>query len=92
MAKQSTTPAAAPVRVLSAWQRFSSVFREAHPIGRMPRYLKAHDLPGAMYYARRLGRAGSMFVPCMVMFCKLFVALKVFDLRLSGTFSLTSSA
>ncbi|KAM0717514.1 hypothetical protein Q7P37_007366 [Cladosporium fusiforme] len=68
MAKQSTTPAAAPVRVLSAWQRFSSVFREAHPIGRMPRYLKAHDLPGAMYYARRLGRAGSMFVPCMVMF------------------------
>ncbi|KAL1587895.1 hypothetical protein WHR41_03295 [Cladosporium halotolerans] len=64
----ASTAAKAPVRVLSSWHRFASVFREAHPIGRMPRYLKAHDLPGASYYFRRLGRAGSMFVPLMVGF------------------------
>lgn len=67
-----------PSTVLTGWQRFASVFREAHPIGRAPRYLKAHDLPGAMYYARRLGRAGTMFVPAMVMFCKFFPALLSF--------------
>lgn len=65
-----TKAAAAPTKVLTGWQRFASVFREAHPMGREPRYLKAHNLPGAMYYFRRLGRTSSMFVPVMVGFCK----------------------
>ncbi|KAM0712746.1 hypothetical protein Q7P35_000193 [Cladosporium inversicolor] len=63
-----TSAAKAPIKVLSSWQRFASVFREAHPIGRVPRYLKAHDLPGAPYYFRRLGRTSSMFVPLMIGF------------------------
>jgi hypothetical protein len=54
----------------SAWQRFASVFREAHPIGRVPKYLKAHDTPGAAFYFRRFARTGAVFVPFMVGFCK----------------------
>ncbi|GAB7326034.1 hypothetical protein MBLNU13_g10070t1 [Cladosporium sp. NU13] len=64
----ASSAAKAPIEVLSSWQRFASVFREAHPIGRVPRYLKAHDLPGAAYYFRRLGRTSSMFVPLMIGF------------------------
>lgn len=67
-----TKAASAPTKVLTGWQRFASVFREAHPMGREPQYLKSHNLPGAMYYFRRLGRTSSMFVPVMVGFCKFF--------------------
>jgi hypothetical protein len=62
----------------STWQRFASVFREAHPIGRAPKYLKAYDAPGAAFHFRRFARTGVVFVPFMVGFCKfLFVCLVV---------------
>ena len=52
------------------FQTFTSLFREAHPIGRVPTYLKPHDAPAITHYLRRMGRTGKMFVPFMVAFCK----------------------
>jgi hypothetical protein len=65
MAHQSSA-----AKVPSAWQRFTSVFREAHPIGRVPKFLKAHDTPSAAFHFRRFARTGVVFVPFMVGFCK----------------------
>jgi hypothetical protein len=71
MAHQSSA-AKAPILKLSSWQRFASIFREAHPIGRAPKYLKAYDAPGAAFHFRRFARTGVVFVPFMVGFCKSF--------------------
>jgi hypothetical protein len=62
---------AAKTTTLSPFQKFASVFREAHPIGRVPTYLKPHDRPAMSHYLRRMGRTGKMFVPFMVAFCTL---------------------
>jgi hypothetical protein len=64
----SSTVASKPA--LTPFQKFASVFREAHPIGRVPTYLKPHDAPPLSHYLRRMGRTGKVFAPFMVAFCK----------------------
>ena len=65
-----STSTAASKPLLTPLQKFASIFREAHPIGRVPTYLKPHDRPAMSHYLRRMGRTGKLFVPLMVAFCK----------------------
>jgi hypothetical protein len=66
----TSTSTAASKPLLTPLQKFASVFREAHPIGRVPAYLRPHDRPAMLHYLRRMGRTGKLFVPLMVAFCK----------------------